>query len=112
MLLRKYWYASRGARGLEKWENNCVQGGGTKFKADLAGGTFHRLLLPGAVLCLLWKMQKMTSLKIPLQMFQIVNKQDTANLAFRNSKAKVLNWSVPFVIEKITSVPQLAFSLL
>lgn len=43
-------------------------------------------------------------------MFQIVNKQDTANLAFRNRKAKVLNWSVPFVIEKITSVPQLAFS--
>jgi len=60
--------------------------------------------MPGAMPYLLGEMQKMTRLKRTLQMFQIVNKQKRANLAFRNNKVKVLNLSLSFVIEKITSV--------
>jgi len=57
-----------------------------QFKADFTERSFHILLVPGTVL--LQKMQKMTSFKQPLQMFETVNKENTADFMFRNKKAE------------------------
>lgn len=75
-----------------------IQQGGTKFKADFAGGSFYKLLMPGAVLHLLWKMQKITTFKNPLQMFLIVKKQSTTNFTFRNNKVKVFKLVPTFLL--------------
>lgn len=64
-----------------------VKAGGSKsVQSRFHTRQFHILLVPGTVL--LWKMQKMMSFKQPLQMFETVNKENTAEFMFRNKKAE------------------------
>lgn len=73
---------------IENWENNCMlkEEEVSQFKAELIGGIFHRLLVPCAVPAV--KTQKVTHFKQTLQVFQIVNKENTANFTLGNNKVE------------------------